>query len=301
MTAACSLRSVAHNIPRGIMAASARRSFACTAVSRAAAQVQISVKPHSHGRKVVTLTVEDEKKLNILSRSTLEDLVEAVKEADAQNPNVIVITGAGDRAFAVGANIKEMAAIQGPDEAEAFIRRLQKVGDTIRKADSVVIARVNGICLGGALEVAASADLRIASDNATFAMPEVHLAIPSVIESALLPGLIGWGKARRLLFLGERISAEEALKWNLIEKVAPQAQLDEALDEWLELLCRSPRETLKTQKRLHSYWERHDVDENIEESIRVFRTAFTKQEGEQESMASSGMRRFLEANQRKAK
>ncbi|TFK99351.1 enoyl-CoA hydratase [Pterulicium gracile] len=283
------------------MAASARRSFACTAVSRAAAQVQISVKPHSHGRKVVTLTVEDEKKLNILSRSTLEDLVEAVKEADAQNPNVIVITGAGDRAFAVGANIKEMAAIQGPDEAEAFIRRLQKVGDTIRKADSVVIARVNGICLGGALEVAASADLRIASDNATFAMPEVHLAIPSVIESALLPGLIGWGKARRLLFLGERISAEEALKWNLIEKVAPQAQLDEALDEWLELLCRSPRETLKTQKRLHSYWERHDVDENIEESIRVFRTAFTKQEGEQESMASSGMRRFLEANQRKAK
>lgn len=229
MTAACSLRSVAHNIPRGIMAASARRSFACTAVSRAAAQVQISVKPHSHGRKVVTLTVEDEKKLNILSRSTLEDLVEAVKEADAQNPNVIVITGAGDRAFAVGANIKEMAAIQGPDEAEAFIRRLQKVGDTIRKADSVVIARVNGICLGGALEVAASADLRIASDNATFAMPEggfdrflvpsgrliimriaVHLAIPSVIESALLPGLIGWGKARRLLFLGERISAEEA-------------------------------------------------------------------------------------------
>ena len=93
-----------------------------------------------------------------------------------------------------------------------------------------VIARVNGYALGAGLEVAAACDLRIASSNAVFGMPEVKVGIPSVVEAALLPGLIGWGRTRELLLFGENIDAATALAWGLVEQVVAPAELDAAVE-----------------------------------------------------------------------
>src|SRR5256885_16794912 len=95
---------------------------------------------------------------------------------------------------------------------------------------SPVIARVNGYALGAGLEVAAACDLRIASSNAVFGMPEVKVGIPSVVEAALLPGLIGWGRTRELLLFGENINAETALALGLVEQGVAPDPLHAAID-----------------------------------------------------------------------
>ena len=134
-----------------------------------------------------------------------------------------MLTGAGDKAFIGGANIPEMAALDR-DNAEGYIRLVHRTCDCLRQLPVPVIARIDGYALGAGLEVAVSCDLRIATTHAQFGMPEVKVGIPSVVEAALIPGLIGYGRARELLMLGEIIDAETALRWGLIERVvAPEA------------------------------------------------------------------------------
>src|SRR6185503_1106464 len=113
-----------------------------------------------------------------------------------------------------------------------------------------VIGRVNGFCLGAGLEVAASCDFRAAADSAQFGMPEVVMGIPSVIEAALLPGLIGWGKTREMLLTGAMYSAAEALAMGFAQRVTPARELQEAVERWLEQICRATPEAVRSQKAL---------------------------------------------------
>ena len=137
-----------------------------------------------------------------------------------------------------------------------------------------MIGRLNGHTLGGGLEIAAACDFRVASQSAVFGMPEVKIGIPSVVEAALLPGLIGWGRTRRLLLLGDNIGAEEALKWGLVEKVVDDDALDGAVEEWVGCLGKSSRNAVRSQKQLISKWERLGLDSAIEAGIRQFGQAF---------------------------
>lgn len=121
----------------------------------------------------------------------------------------MVLTGAGDKSFIGGADIREMAALT-PATAETFITRLHAMCACLRDLPVPVIARINGYAIGAGLEVAAACDLRVASNSAVFGMPEVKVGIPSVIEAALLPSLIGWGRTRELLYLGENIGWSSA-------------------------------------------------------------------------------------------
>jgi enoyl-CoA hydratase/carnithine racemase len=125
----------------------------------------------------------------------------------------------------------------------------------IRDLPVPVIAQVNGWCLGAGLEVAAACDLRIAADTAKFGMPEVRVGIPSVVEAALLPALIGWGRTRHLLLLAETIDAAEALDWGLVERVTPAAVLDTAVDEWVAMLLEAGPAAIRAQKALIRRWE----------------------------------------------
>src|ERR1700680_1812409 len=120
--------------------------------------------------------------------------------------------------------------------AEASITELHHAITAVRAIPVPVIARINGYCLGAGLELAAACDLRVASDNAVFGMPEVKVGMPSVIEAALLPRLIGWGQAARLLLLGESISAAEALEIGLVETVVAPAELDGAVEAWIDAI-----------------------------------------------------------------
>ncbi len=155
-----------------------------------------------------------------------------------------------------------------------------------------VIARIDGYALGAGLEVAASCDLRVASDRSLFGMPEVKVGIPSVIEAALLPALIGWGRTRELLLTGANISAEEAQRWGLVEQVVPPAALDAKVEAMLTDILACGPQAIRRQKALIRYWEDHTVTDSIAQGIKSFAASFTDDE------PRHLMHGFLEAKRR---
>ena len=200
------------------------------------ATVQVEINERSGGR-VARVTIDNRRRLNCLSTPLIVELRGAFEKlADDQTLRAVVLTGAGERAFIGGADLNELGALCA-DSARLFITRLHQACDAIRKCPVPVIGRVNGFCLGAGLEVAASCDMRVAADTAQFGMPEVHMGIPSVIEAALLPGLIGWGRTREMLLTGVLYSAAEALAMGFVQKSVPAAQLDAAIDPWLAAIC----------------------------------------------------------------
>src|SRR5256714_9719547 len=152
-----------------------------------------------------------------------------------------------------GADIKEMAGLDQAS-AEKFITGLRDLCEAVRTFPGPVIARMPGWCLGGGLEFAAACDFRIAAHDAKFAMPEVRVGIPSVIHAALLPRLIGWGRARWLVMTAENIDAATALAWGLITVVAPQGGLDEAVEGTPKALPECAPEAFGAQKALLRQW-----------------------------------------------
>jgi len=148
----------------------------------------------------------------------------------------------------------------------------------VRDRPVPVIAKKDGPCLGGALELAVSCDMRGASERSTFAMPEVQAGIPSVIEAALLPRLMGWGRASELLYTGRTPTAEEALDSGIIEKVASPANLDHAVAAWTDAILPAGPKAIRTQKRLMRRWEQVMVDEAIEVGVASFREAYSSNE-----------------------
>jgi enoyl-CoA hydratase/carnithine racemase len=105
-------------------------------------------------------------------------------------------------------------------------------------------------------------------------MPEVHMGIPSVIEAALLPGLIGWGRTREMLLTGTLYSAAEALEMGLVQKVAPAAEVDAAVEAWIAGICRATPEAIRSQKALMNRWQRVSLDEGIYAGIDALSDAY---------------------------
>jgi enoyl-CoA hydratase/carnithine racemase len=141
-----------------------------------------------------------------------------------------------------------------------------------------VIAAIDGWCLGAGLEVAAACDLRLCSDLARFGMPEVRLGIPSVVEAALLPSLIGWGRTRRILMTGETFGAAEAAAWGLVEEVHPKALLFAAVEDLLDKLLAAEPRAVQIQKALIQTWEALPVDAAVAAGVEAFEDAWTTDE-----------------------
>jgi enoyl-CoA hydratase len=141
-----------------------------------------------------------------------------------------------------------------------------------------VIARIQGYALGGGLELAAACDLRIAADTSVFGMPEVKLGIPSVIEAALLPTLVGWGRAREILLLGENFSAAEAEKWGLVQKVVQPSDLDAAVDHGIASILQAGPRAIRLQKKLIRAWENLPLRDAIRAGIDSFVEAWRNEE-----------------------
>jgi enoyl-CoA hydratase/carnithine racemase len=141
-----------------------------------------------------------------------------------------------------------------------------------------VVARINGCCLGAGLEIAACCDLRLAAASAVFGMPEVRLGIPSVVEAAMLPRLVGAGRARWLVMTGETINAERALSWGLIEEVFPVESFATRFDQRIDALLAGDPEAMRAQKRLCKLWEEAPLAESVRASIDEFAAAYEKGE-----------------------
>ena len=181
----------------------------------------------------------------------------------------LVISGQSEKSMIGGADIKEMVGLDQAS-AEKFITGLRDLCEAVRAFPEPVIARMPGWCLGGGLEFAAACDFRVAAHDAKFGMPEVRVGIPSVIHAALLPRLIGWGRARWLVMTAENIDAATALAWGLIDVVAPQGGLDEAVERTLKALLECAPEALRAQKALLRQWEELPLKESVNLSIGVF-------------------------------
>jgi enoyl-CoA hydratase/carnithine racemase len=240
------------------------------------------------GGAVAFVTLDNARRLNVMNTPLMEGFVAAMARLSAQDDlRVVVLTGAGERAFVGGADVAEMAKLAGPDEARAFIRRVHGCCAAVRDCPVPVIARIGGWTLGAGLELAASCDLRVAADTARFGMPEVKLGIPSVVEAAVLPGLVGWGRTREMLLLGETFDAGQALAMGLVDAVVPPAGLDQAVETRLAALLANGPNAVRLQKALIRRWEDLPLKEAITAGVVAFGVAFESDE------PSAAMARWL--------
>lgn len=227
---------------------------------------------------VAVVTVDNRRRLNCLSTPLILDLAAAFAGlAGEERLRAVVLTGAGDRAFIGGADLNELASLT-PETARLFITRLHQACQAIRDCPVPVIGRIGGFCLGAGLELAASCDVRVAAEAAQFGMPEVRMGIPSVIEAALLPGLIGWGRTREMLLTGALYSAAEALAMGLVQRVAPAAGLDAAVETAIAAICHAQPVAVRAQKALMGRWQRVSVDEGILAGIDALSDAYRTDE-----------------------
>ena len=175
---------------------------------------------------VLVLTINRPRVLNALNAPTIAELGRAIDQArDDAAIRVVVITGAGDRAFVAGADINELAS-QTPVAGREHARRGQALFNRIERLGKPVIAAVNGFALGGGCELAMACTIRLASDTAKFGQPEINLGLmPGYAGSQRLPRLVGRGRALELLLTGATIAAEEAWRIGLVNRVVPAGDL----------------------------------------------------------------------------
>jgi enoyl-CoA hydratase len=229
-------------------------------------------------RGVVRLTICNAGSLNILGSAVIDGVREGLQALAADRTiRALVIAGQSEKSMIGGADIKEMATLdQGA--AEKFITGLRDLCEAVRAFPSPVIARMPGWCLGGGLEFAAACDFRVAAQDAKFGMPEVRVGIPSVIHAALLPRLIGWGRARWLVMTAATIKAETALNWGLVDAVAEAGRLDAEVEAVVAMLLECGPEALRSQKALLRQWEELPLKESVDLSIGVFGRSFLTDE-----------------------
>jgi len=244
--------------------------------AEAAVHVRIEVRD---GGAIAVVTLDNARRLNVMNAALMDAFVDTVSAlAENESLRAVVLTGAGDRAFVGGADVDEMAALTSPDAARAFILKVHACCQAVRDLPVPVIARINGYCLGAGLELAAACDLRVASLGSTFGMPEVKLGIPSVVEAALLPALVGWGRARQMLLLGETFGAAEARAWRLIEEACPAAEIDAVVERWLAALMTSTPKAVRLQKALIRRWEDLPLSQAVAAGVEAFADAFRTDE-----------------------
>ena len=219
------------------------------------------------------VTYDRSKQANSLSETAVHELREAI-ESTANNPEIrlVILRTAGDRAFCAGADVTIMRGLDAVS-GERFIRSLHGVCNAVRRHPAPVLAVVQGTCLGAGLELMISCDFAIASDRAAFGMPEPFVGMPSVIEAALLPQIIGLMRTRDLLLTGDNISAKDALDMGMLTRVVPHAELEDAVAAKQAQVVRHDPIALRLQKELMNRWLNLPMDEAVEAGVKAFAVA----------------------------
>jgi len=176
--------------------------------------------------RLATITLNRPDALNALNAEMLNELTMSFEHLSmAADVGAIILTGAGDKAFAAGADIKEMSGLNGI-EMQRFSEKGRRLGDVLAACSKPIIAAINGFALGGGCELAMACDIRIASDRAKLGQPEVNLGvIPGFGGSQRLPRLVGGGWAAELILTGETIDAATAERIGLVNRVVPHDKL----------------------------------------------------------------------------
>ena len=193
-----------------------------------------------------------------------------------ESVRVVVLTGAG-RAFTAGMDVHVLRDLDVVS-ARALISSLHAAIDAVHRAPFPVIAAVHGACLGAGFELAMACDLRVSTAGAVFGLPEVRVGVPSVIQAALLPPLIGPGRAAELLLLGTSVTASQALDWGLVNRVVEAGALDTAVDEMLDALSRCAPGAVRLQKELIIRWRETDLPSAVQAGVNAFAIAYAGRE-----------------------
>jgi enoyl-CoA hydratase/carnithine racemase len=225
--------------------------------------------------------------LNILTPGLIGELGAAFRELARDGDLRLVVLGGAGRAFSAGVEVQAMRDLD-PARARELIASLHDTIHAVRELPVPVLARLHGHVLGGALELVVACDLRLAAASCRLGMPEIKVGIPSVIEAALMPGLIGWGRAAEILLTGETIDAVEAERWGLVNRAVPDEALDREVEAWVGRLLALPPRAVRLQKGLLARWRQVDLDAAIALSMDAFAMAYTTDEPRR------AMQRFLD-------
>jgi len=239
--------------------------------------------------KVATITLNRPKALNSLTTALLREMHDALQDAENdENINIIVLTGAGDRAFCAGADISEVQYLS-PVEARDYSLSVHEHTRYMERIRKPIVAKINGFCLGGGLEIAMACDFRIASDKARFGQPEVNLAvIPGGGGTQRLTRLVGRTKAMEIDMLGDMIDAAEAHRLGLINQVVPGEDLDKAVDELIQKLLSKSSVVLGIIKLAINKGIEMDLDRALYYEAECFGSALATEDSKE------GTKAFLE-------
>lgn len=224
---------------------------------------------------VHTLTVSNPKRLNVLTARLMDELRAAIevhgREPDAR---VLLLRGSGGEAWIGGIDSDELAALD-PGSAVELIGGLRDLCLAIRRVPVPVIAVIRGYCLGPGLEIALSCDMRIAANDASFGMSEIYAGMPAVTGAALLPHIIGVGRAREMLLTGRTIDTRTAHRWGLVQSMSPPGPaLDALVQTHVADILHAGRRAVDQQKRLCRLWEERPLRESLALGPRAFGKAF---------------------------
>lgn len=226
----------------------------------------VAVERYEHAAQVI---LNRGAKRNAISSDLSAQLASAIRALSAEDGlRVIVLSGEGP-SFCAGADVRELADLT-PESAETFIRGLHTAIAAVMACPVPVIAAIRGACVGAGLELAAGCDLRLATPDARFSMPEVKVGIPSVIEAALLPRLIGRGRAGRLVLTGETVDAATAERWGLVEEIVPEEELMFRAGALAAEISDNDPAAVRAQKRLIRAWDDLPLAEAVEVSVAEF-------------------------------
>lgn len=235
----------------------------------------MAIELNRHEDHIAVITLSRPEALNAFNTDMLRELVDVLDQV-ANDPSyrVVILTGAGERSFVAGADIKEMAG-KGPSEGYEFGQLGHAGPNRIESMRQPVIAAVNGFAFGGGCELAIACDFRIASENAVFSQPEVSLGIPPGWgASQRLPRLIGPGLAAELILTGRRVMADEALRIGLVNRVVPLPELmPTALDMAGQIARNSPM-AVRTAKQLMRLAFNGNIARGLEAELEAFGQAF---------------------------
>jgi enoyl-CoA hydratase len=238
---------------------------------------------------IATITLNRPKALNALNSEIISELGDAVSKCEAdENVKVMILTGAGDRAFAAGADITEFQG-KSPREIIPFIERGHNVFRHLELMGKATIAAVNGYALGGGEELAMCCDIRFASDKAAFGQPEILLGlIPGWGGTQRLARLIGTGRAKEMVMSGERITAQRAFEVGLVNKVFPAEKLMEETKKFAEKLAEMSPFAIKMAKYAINYGYDLALDNARNLEIQCFSQCFSTED------LKEGLAAFLE-------
>ena len=221
---------------------------------------------------VLYITFRRPAQLNALTVADLGEITALVTQP-AGEVRALVFGGAGTRSFSAGIHVDTFTDL-GPASARRVIGHVRDCLAAVRTSPLPTAAMINGYCLGAAFELALACDLRVATDDAQFGLPEVKVGIPSVADAALLAAYVGLGRAKEIILTGDLYPAADLDRWGLLNRVVPRSDLEAETRGLLRRVTRHTRTVLASQKRLFEVWQNTPLAEGIRVSTEEFARVF---------------------------